>query len=91
MPVAKREIAPGVEHRSHKGLNNLAENSHLPFRKRDRAMQGYRSRGSLQQFVSIHSAIRNCFFAPSRRRSTLTIRYHRIEAFDARNAATRVA
>ena len=38
--AAKREIAPGVEHRSHKGLNNRAENSHLPFRKRERAMQG---------------------------------------------------
>uniref|UniRef100_UPI003A858566 IS6 family transposase n=1 Tax=Ciceribacter azotifigens TaxID=2069303 RepID=UPI003A858566 len=28
--AAKREIMPGVEHRSHKGLNNRAENSHLP-------------------------------------------------------------
>ena len=74
--AAKREIAPGVEHRSHKGLNNQAENSHLPFRKRERAMQGYRSPGSLQRFISIHSAIRNCFSAPARRRSTLTIRYH---------------
>lgn len=85
--AAKREIAPGVEHRSHKGLNNRAENSHLPFRKRERAMQGYRSPGSLQRFVSIHSAIRNCFFVPARRRSALTIRYHRLEAFDAWNAA----
>lgn len=33
--AAKHEIAPGVEHRSHKGLNNRAENSHLPFRKRE--------------------------------------------------------
>ena len=89
--AAKREIAPGVEHRSHKGLNNRAENSHLPFRKRERAMQGYRSPGSLQRFVSIHSAIRNCFFVPSRRRSALTIRYHRLEAFDVWNAATRAA
>jgi putative transposase len=89
--AAKREIAPGVEHRSHKGLNNRAENSHLPFRKRERAMQGYRSPGSLQRFVSIHSAIRNCFLVPSRRRSALTIRYHRLEAFDAWNAATRAA
>ncbi|ATI43762.1 IS6 family transposase (plasmid) [Pacificitalea manganoxidans] len=87
--AAKREIAPGVEHRSHKGLNNRAENSHLPFRKRERAMQGYRSLGSLQRFVSIHSAIRNCFFVPSRRRYALTIRYHRLEAFDAWNAITR--
>ena len=85
--AAKREIAPGVEHRSHKGLNNRAENSHLPFRKRERAMQGYRSPGSLQRFVSIHSAIRNCFSVPARRRTALTIRYHRLEAFDAWNDA----
>ena len=89
--AAKREIAPGVEHRSHKGLNNRAENSHLPFRKRERAMQGYRSPGSLQRFVSIHSAIRNCFSVPARRRSALTTRYHRLEAFGAWSAATRAA
>ena len=71
--AAKREIAPGVEHRSHKDLNNRAENSHLPFRKRERAMQGYRSPGSLQRFLSIHSAIRNCFSVPARRRSALQI------------------
>ena len=84
--AAKREIAPGVEHRSHKGLNDRAENSHLPFRKCERAMQGYRSPGSLQRFVSIHSAIRNCFSVPACRRSAQTIRYHRLEAFDAWNA-----
>ena len=89
--AAKREIASGVEHRSYKGLNNRAENSHLPFRKRERAMQRYRSPGSLQRFVSIHSAIRNCFSVPARRRSALTIRYHRLEAFDAWNAATLAA
>lgn len=85
--AAKREIAPGIEHRSHKGLNYRAENSHLPFRKRERAMQGHRSPRSLQRFISIHSAIRNCFSVPARRRSALTIRYHRLEAFDAWNAA----
>ena len=84
--AAKREIVPGVEHRSHKGQNNRAENSHLPFRKRERAMQGYRSPGNLQQFVSIHSAIRNCFSVSARRPSALTIRYHRLEAFDTWNA-----
>ena len=83
--VAKREIAPGVEYRSHKGLNNRAENSHLPFQKWERAVQGYRSPGGLQRFVPIHSAIRNCFSVPARRRSALTIRYHRLEAFDVWN------
>lgn len=89
--AAKREIAPGVEHRSHKSLNNRAENSHLPCRKRERAMQGYRSPGSLQRFVSIHSAIRNCFSVPACRRSALTSRYHRLEAFDAWNDAVAVS
>jgi putative transposase len=28
--AARREVMPDVEHRSHKGLNNRAENSHLP-------------------------------------------------------------
>ena len=34
--AAKAEVAPGLDHWSHKGLNNRAENSHLPFRKRER-------------------------------------------------------
>jgi len=89
--AAKREIAQGVKHRSHKGLNNRLENSDLPFRKRERAMQGYRSPGNLQRFISIHSAIRNCFFVPAHRRFALTIRYHRPEAFDVWNAVTRAA
>ncbi len=65
--AAMREIAPGIEHRSHKGLNNRAGNSHLPFRKRQKAMQGYRAPGGLQRFASIHSAVRNCFSVPIRR------------------------
>ncbi|RDL47494.1 hypothetical protein BLJAPNOD_05590 [Ensifer sp. M14] len=53
--AAKRDVMPAVEHRSHKGLNNRAENSHLPLRKRERAMQGFRSAGSLQRFISTFS------------------------------------
>ena len=89
--AAKREVAPGLDHWSHKGLNNRAENSHLPFRKRERAMQGYRSPGGLQRFVSMHSATRNRFSVSSRRRSALTIRYHRLEAFDAWQVAANIA
>ncbi|MVA49138.1 IS6 family transposase, partial [Agrobacterium vitis] len=37
--AAKREVMPGVEHRSHKGLNNRAENSHQPVRRRERIMK----------------------------------------------------
>lgn len=52
--AAKREIAPGLNRWSHKGLNNRAENSHLPFRKQERGMQSFRSPGGLQCFVSVH-------------------------------------
>ena len=56
----------------------------------DEILQGYRSPRGLQRFVSIHSTIRNCFSVPARRRSALTIRYHRLEAFDAWNAVVSV-
>jgi putative transposase len=32
--AAQRQVMSEAEHRSHKGLNNRAENSHLPFRRR---------------------------------------------------------
>ncbi len=76
--AAKRELMPGLDHWSHKGLNNRAENSHLPFRKRERKMQGFRSPGSLQRFAAVHSATRNCFSVPAHRRNALAIRYHRM-------------
>jgi putative transposase len=85
--AAKREVAPGLDHWSHKGLNNCAENSHLPFRKRERVMQGFRSPGGLQRFVSMQSATRNRFSVPARRRSALSIRYNRLEAFEAWKSA----
>jgi putative transposase len=53
--AAQRQVMPDVEHRSHKGLNNRAENSHLPFRQRERLMQGFRSPRYLQRFVSVFS------------------------------------
>ena len=42
-------------------LNNRAENSHLPFRRRERAMQKFRIARSLQKFASIHSSVTNHF------------------------------
>ena len=42
-------------------LNNRAENSHQPFRLRERAMAKFRSAKSLQKFASIHSSIHNHF------------------------------
>ena len=38
-------------------LNNRAENSHLPFRQRERAMQRIRSMRSLRKFAAVHSSV----------------------------------
>ncbi len=62
--ATQRQIVRAVEHRSHKGLNSRAENSHLPLRKRERAMQVFQSPGGLQRFVSVFSAVRNLFDPP---------------------------
>ena len=67
--AAQRQIMPSVEHHSHKGLNKRPENSDLPLRRRERAMQGFRSPGGLQRFVSIFSVVRNHFVPPRSRRS----------------------
>ena len=78
--AAKRQVMPDVEHRSHKGLNNRAENSHLPFRKRERMLQGFRSIGSLQHVVSLFSAVRNLFIPDHTKPSASQIRNPRLQA-----------
>ncbi len=75
--AAKRQVMPGVEHHSHKSLNNRAENSHLPFRKRERMRQGFRSIGS---FVPLFSAVRNLFVPDHTKPSANQIRNHRPQA-----------
>ncbi len=89
--LSLREVASGLDHWSRKGLNNRAENSHLPFRKRERVMQGFRSPGGLQRFVPMQSATRNCFSVLARGRSALTLRYHRLKAFEAWKSAANIA
>ena len=89
--AARREVAPTLEHRAHKGLNNRAENSRVPFRRRERQMQGFRSPGGLPRFVSVLSAVRNLVVPPARRRSALAIRLHRLEALDARRQVAGLA
>jgi putative transposase len=74
--AAHREVMPSVEHRSHKGLNNRAENSHQPTRQRERAMKGFRSAGGAQRFLSAFSGI-SPHFRP--RRHLLTAAEHRLE------------
>ena len=89
--AARRQVMPDVEHRSHKGLNNRAENAHVPLRKRERTMQGFRSPGALQRFVSIFSALRNLFVPPCSKRSALATHIHRLQAMAEWKAVTVVS
>ena len=59
--AALKEI--GAEGRQVTGRweNNRVENSHLPFRRRERAMLRFRRMHSLQKFVSVHSSVSNHF------------------------------
>ncbi|WP_366927747.1 DDE-type integrase/transposase/recombinase, partial [Brevundimonas sp.] len=41
--------------------NNRVENSHLPFRRRERAMVRFRQMKTLQKFSSVHAAFHNHF------------------------------
>ena len=65
--AAKREILPGVEHWQSRYLNNRAENSHQPTRRRERQMQRFRTPGQAQRFLSAHGPTRQ-HFHPSRHR-----------------------
>jgi putative transposase len=78
--AAKREILPGVKHRQSRYLDNRAEVSHQPTRRRERQMQPFKSPRHAQPFLSIHCRIHNHF---KLRRHRLTAQQNR----EARNAA----
>ena len=59
--AAKREILPGVEHRQSRYLNNRCENSHRPTRQREYRMQGFKSAGHAQRFLSVYGPMTQHF------------------------------
>ena len=72
--AAKREVLPSAEHRQSRYLNNRAENSHQPTRKRERVIQRFKSAGHAQRFLSAFGPIRDHFCT----------RRHRFKAADYR-------
>ena len=63
--AATRVVMPSVEHRQHKGLNNRAENSLQPTRRRERIMKRFKSAGQAQRFLSVHDQVANLFRRPA--------------------------
>ncbi|WP_084113075.1 DDE-type integrase/transposase/recombinase [Belnapia moabensis] len=55
--AAQREVLPDVRHWTSRYLNNHAENSHRPTRRRERQMQRFKSPGQAQRFLSAHAMI----------------------------------
>ena len=60
-PPAIRRVLPNCEHRRHKRLNNRAEISHLPTRKRERVPQRFKPAEHAQRFLGPFSAVSNHF------------------------------
>jgi putative transposase len=60
---AVRRVLPRAEHRRHKRLNNRAKNSHRPTRRRERALQRFKSPEHAQQFLTPFGPISDRFRA----------------------------
>jgi putative transposase len=73
---------PGVEHRQHKGLNNRAENSHQPTRRRERIMKRrFKSPRQVQRFLSAHDQVANVFTRRRDHDTAANLRFGRTQAF----------
>ena len=59
--AALKDLAIQERQQTGRWLNNRAENSHLPLRRRERAKQRFRQMRSLQKFAAVHSSIHNHF------------------------------
>jgi len=59
--AALKDLGRGDDREMGRWLNNRAENSHLPFRRRERAMLRFRRMRTLQKFASVHASVHNHF------------------------------
>src|SRR5215218_5413446 len=89
--AAKGAVMPSVEHRRHKGLNNRAENSHQPTRRRERQMERFKSAGQAQRFLAAHDGINNLFHLRRDHRPARQYRAARTQAFQTWAEVTGVA
>jgi putative transposase len=59
--AALKQLGRGDDREMGRWMNNRAENSHLPFRRRERAMLRFRRMRTLQKFASVHASVHNHF------------------------------
>jgi putative transposase len=78
--AAAHELGMSNRHERGRWRNNRAENSHQPIRRRERKMQGFKSTGSAQKFLSIHAATYNIFNVQRHLTSARTHRVFRASA-----------
>jgi len=86
--AAFRKLGLITEHVTDKRANNQAENSYQPVRRQERKMQRFKSPGSAQRFLNLHSATYNCFYFQRHLLDRTTFKRYRAGAFKAWNAAS---
>jgi putative transposase len=80
--AAANELGLSARHEQGLRKNNRAENSHQVVRRRERKMQRFKSPGSAQRFLSVHSAVHNTFNLQRHLISRRTLRVFRTEAME---------
>jgi len=82
--AAMKVIGNAKRQETGRWLNNRAENSHLPFRRRERAMLRFRQMRSLQKFVAGHASVYNHFNRERHLYSRANFKLNRAAALDER-------
>jgi putative transposase len=78
--AALKEIGGIDRQETGRWLNNRAENSHLPFRRRERAMLRFRQMRSLQKLAGVHASVVNHFYQERSLYSRQNFKLHRAAA-----------
>ena len=77
---AMKVIGNATDQECGRWLNNRAENSHQPFRRRERSMAKFRTSKSLQKFASIHASVHNHFNLSRHLNNRQIFKVHRSDA-----------